>query len=187
MIQQIISSRLEHVCSLWDWPIYNSYDVPQAWKEHGISFLHALKAFRVVFCFFLTVCVCFFVVGCGFFFNLLFSYISHHRLTPIFSFVLSRDRAFQDLSGDKITASTGITFLVFLATQLQSFCPLPTPYFLCMFTFRASSANTMAWQMQTPAFFCSSSPEGKLPPDRASQPQSGLQPTHLLVLKNVYI
>lgn len=48
MMQQI-TSHLEHACSLWDWPIYNSYDVPQAWKEHGISFLHALKAFRDIF------------------------------------------------------------------------------------------------------------------------------------------
>lgn len=37
MMQQIFSSHLKHVGSLWDWPIYNSYDVPRAWKEHEIS------------------------------------------------------------------------------------------------------------------------------------------------------
>lgn len=79
MVQQIISSHLEHAYSLWDWPIYSSYDVPQAWKEHGISFLHALKAFRL------------FLKGV-FFSKFQFSYISHHRLESFFSFDLRIDQ-----------------------------------------------------------------------------------------------
>lgn len=76
MVQQLISSHLEHVCSLWNWPIYNSNDVPQAWKEHGISLLHALK--ELIFLRYE-------------FFYLLVSYISHHRLASVFSFDLSTD------------------------------------------------------------------------------------------------
>lgn len=87
MVQQIISSHLEHVCSLWDPPIYNSYDIPQAWKEHGLYFLHALEAFRLFlrydFFFFLTYCFPIFpITGLHLFFFLWFEY----RLT------LSRQR-----------------------------------------------------------------------------------------------
>lgn len=148
MMQQI-TSHLEHACSLWDWPIYNSYDVPQAWKEHGISFLHALKAFRDFF----------FLGMVGFFFKLtLFLYFpsqaciyfflwSEYRLS-LSRFIWWQKKSFYR---NCFSCVDGNSVDIKLTFWMWNLFLSPTLYFLCMFTFRASSVNSTAWQMQISA------------------------------------
>lgn len=128
MMLQIISSHLVHVQSLWDWPIYNDDDVPQALRRTWDFFPQlpdSIQSF-FFFCYFLKVH--------------LFQYFLSQAF-HLFSFYVNLYITLQDLAGDKEVTLTLLRFLMSycnsVITELNfevknQFSASPL-FFLCMY------------------------------------------------------